>query len=178
MFHWEGNRPVEAYEPMLAVRNVSPFDYFWSPDSPSSGKGTFDLIRERMTKYRQMMSATLPGYITKNVVEALQQFALPETNRNWLNPVPDKPMASSLMWGLDDSIDVIRHYGLLSGRELRRYGMAVDDGEYHETEAVVLAYWTIRLLVNPNLHTAERPVYVISYQRTPGKLPGHGVAVG
>ncbi|MGF6599803.1 hypothetical protein P3T23_004537 [Paraburkholderia sp. GAS448] len=175
VFHWKGNRPVETYEPMLAVRNVSPFDYFWSPDSPSGGKGTFDVIRERMTKYRLMMSATLPGYITKNVIEALQHFALPETNRDWLNPNPDKPMVGSLMWGLDDSIDVIRHYGLLSGRELRRYGMSVDDGEYHETEAVVLGYWTIRLLVNPNPNTAERPVYVTSYQRTPGKLPGHGI---
>jgi hypothetical protein len=36
---------------MLAVHNVSPFDYFYPPDSPGAGKGTFDIVRVRMTKY-------------------------------------------------------------------------------------------------------------------------------
>ncbi|QGZ64357.1 hypothetical protein [Paraburkholderia acidisoli] len=126
-FKWSGMKPKQDYEAMLTVRNISPFDYFWSPDSPAAGKGTFDLIRDRMTKYRLMMSATLPGYITKNVMAALEHFALPETNRDWLNPDPDKPMIGSIMWGLDESIDVIRHFGLLSGRELAQYGISVDD---------------------------------------------------
>jgi hypothetical protein len=79
------------------------------------------------------------------------------------------------MWGLDESIDVIRHFGLLSGRELNRYGLSVDDGEYHETEAVILGMWTIKLMINPNPNTSERPIYATAYQRTPGKLPGHGI---
>jgi hypothetical protein len=174
-FRWQGMKPVQDYEPILAVRNISPFDYFWSPDSPSAGKGTFDLVRDRMTKHRLMMSATLPGYITKNVLAALTHFALPETNRDWLNPNPDKPMIGSIMWGLDESIDVIRHFGLLSGRELRQYGISVDDAEYHETEAVILGQWTIKLMINPNPDTRERPIYATSYQRTPGLLPGYGI---
>ncbi|MGE8165195.1 hypothetical protein ACQKRQ_34230 [Paraburkholderia sp. NPDC080076] len=159
VFAWHGSNPKQTLEPMLAVRNVSPFDYFYSPDSPGAGKGTFDIVRDRMTKYRLMMSATLPGYITKNVVAALDHFALPETNRDWLNPNPDKPMIGSILWGLDESIDVIRHFGLLSGRELRQYGISVDDTEYHETEAVVLGGWTIKLMTNPNPNVSERPIY-------------------
>jgi hypothetical protein len=175
VFAWRGASPKQTYEPMLMVRNVSPFDYFYSPDSPGAGKGTFDIVRERMTKYRLLMSATLPGYITKNFVAALEHFALPETNRDWLNPNPDKPMIGSIMWGLDESIDVIRHFGLLSGRELRQYGISVDDAEYHETEAVVLGGWTIKLMINPNPNVSERPIYATAYQSTPGKLAGYGI---
>jgi hypothetical protein len=77
VFSWHGLNPKQTYEPMLVVRNVSPFDYFYSPDLPGAGKGTFDIVRDRMTKHRLLMSATLPGHITKNVVVALEHFALP-----------------------------------------------------------------------------------------------------
>jgi hypothetical protein len=46
-------------------------------------------------------------------------------------------MVGSTMWGLGESIDVVRHFGLLAGRELRQYRLSADDSEYHETEAVV-----------------------------------------
>jgi hypothetical protein len=51
VFARHGANPKQTYEQMLAVRNVSPFDYFYPPASSGAGKGTFDIVRDRMTKY-------------------------------------------------------------------------------------------------------------------------------
>ncbi|SAK40839.1 hypothetical protein AWB82_00247 [Caballeronia glebae] len=69
----------------------------------------------------------------------------------------------------------MRHFGMLSGRELRPYGLSVDDDQYYEVQAVVLGYWTLKLLINPNPDSTARPIYASAYQRMPGKLAGYGL---
>lgn len=174
-FTWSGKKPVTKMQPVLAVRNIDPRNYFWSPDSPGAGQGTYDIVVDTMTRQRLIECMGLQGYIQRNVKEALEFYSAVDENRNWLMSKPtDKPLLGS--WALDESVDVVRHWGMLSGRELREYGLMVDDKQFHECEAVVLGYWTIRVLVNPSPNITQRPIYASSYQKLPGKVAGYGVA--
>ena len=174
-FKWKGERPVTELDARLMMKNIDPFNYYWSPDSPGAGKGTFDIIVETRTRQQLIQCAKMQGYITKNVESALDHYTRGAEDRNWLHPRPDRPAGGMMAWGMDESIDVVRHYGMLSGKELRKYGISVDEDQYHECEAHVLGYWTIRLLVNPNPDVTSRPIYASSFQKLPGKVAGYGL---
>lgn len=176
VFEWRGNRPVVGEKAVLKTYNVSPFDYYWSSDTYQAGKGTYDLIKVRMTKMALLQCAELPGYIKDNVLQAVKHFSRPDMALDWLSGNPD--MGPSVRpWAHDESIDLIKHFGALSGRELRLYGMTgVEDDKFYECEATVLGSWTIRLVMNPNPNPSQRPVYCASYQRVPGKMVGYGIA--
>ena len=176
VFKWSGGRPVTSQKAVLKTYNVSPFDYYWSPDTYAAGKGTFDIIKVRMTKMDLIRSAKLPGFIYENVKAAIKKLSGPDNSIHWLSGNPDK-QTNLRPWGSDDSIDLLVHYGALSGRELRQYGMSgVEDDVYYECQATVLGSWTIRLVMNPNPNVFHRSIYSASYQRVPGKLPGYGIA--
>lgn len=174
---WSGTRPITGEKPILRTMNISPFDYFWSPDTYEAGKGTYDIVKRRMTKMTLLQCATLPGFIEQNVKSAIKFFSAPDTQLDWLGGNPDKSNTPLSPWSQDESIDVLLHFGALSGKELRRYGMTgVEDDKYYECQAMVLGSWTIRLLINPNPNISARPIYSASYQRVPGKMAGYGIA--
>jgi hypothetical protein len=156
VFSCHGANARQTYEPMLVARNVSPFDYFYLHDSP--GTGTFDIVRDRLTKYRLVMSATARshhenrGRGTRALRTARNESRLAESKPGQAHDRVDHR-------GLDESINVIRGFELLSGRELRQHGIAVDDSGYRENEAVMLGQWTIKLTINPNSDVSERPIY-------------------
>lgn len=175
VFQWSGNKPVTKLDAVLSMRNIDPFNYYWSPDSSGAGKGTYDMIVDTMTRQRLIECSSMQGYVKKNVLAALEHYGRGTEERDWLNPRPDRPAAGMMPWGMDESIDVVRHYGMLSGEELAKYGLSVDKDQFHECEAHVIGYWTIRLLVNPSPNVTERPIYSTNYQKLPGKLPGYGL---
>lgn len=146
VFKWSGSRPVMGKKAILKAYNVSPFDYYWSPDTYEAGCGTFDIIKVRMTKMDLLRSAKLPGYIYDNIIAAVKHYTAPDMSIDWLSQNPDKtkPM---IPWGNDESIDLLVHYGALSGAELRRYGMTgVEDDTYY-----FRGLWDIKGTFNPTL---------------------------
>lgn len=176
VYKWSGNTPRASYKPILRTYNVSPFDYYWSPDTYQAGKGTYDIIRIRMTKMSLLQCAGLNGFIKENVINAVRHFDNPDNSLDWLSQNPDKDKQPIKRWPNDESIDLLVHYGAISGKELRRYGMTgVDDNAFYECQATVLGSWTIRLLLNPNPDMSARPIYSSSYQRAPGKMAGYGI---
>lgn len=176
VFKWRGNSPTSAYKPILRTYNVSPFDYYWSPDTYQAGKGTYDIIRIRMTKMNLLQCAGLNGFIRDNVINAVRHFDNPDNSLDWLSQNPDKDKQPIKRWPNDESIDLLVHYGAISGKELRGYGMTgVEDNAFYECQATVLGSWTIRLLLNPNPDMSARPIYSSSYQRVPGKMAGYGI---
>ncbi|ETD67429.1 hypothetical protein V757_11430 [Pelistega indica] len=176
VFKWRGNSPTTGTKTILSAYNVSPFDYYWSPDTYQAGKGTCDIIRIRMTKMNLLRCVDLPGFIRQNIINAVQYFDHPDHSLDWLSQNPDKDRMPIKNWPQDTSIDLLVHYGALSGRELRNYGMTgVEDTKFYECQAMTLGSWTIRLMLNPNPDMSARPIYSASYQRVPGKMAGYGI---
>lgn len=177
VFKWRGEKPVTSTKTIMATRNVSPFDYFWSPDTYQAGKGTYDIVRVRMTKMALLGCLDLPWFIKENIINAIKYFEGPDATLDWLANNPDKGARNIVPWPHDESVDLLVHYGALSGSELRHYGMTgIEDDKFYECQAVVLGSWTLRLMMNPNPDMSARPIYASSYQRMPGAMAGYGIA--
>lgn len=182
---WDGKKVVDKYTIVPVIRNVSPFDYFWSPDTTLGGTGQFDIIRERVSREYLKECSTLESWITANVNEALSNYENIVTySYGWpfrLYPIGDDP-DPDLKYvthdsNLSDMVTILRYFGKISGRVLKLYGIeGVEDTEYREVEAIVLGEWTLRLRIREEPVAAGRPVYATSYTKTNDSVAGYGVA--
>lgn len=171
---WVGNKLVPKYRMVMGADRISPFDFFWSDDSPNSQDGSYICIRERMTPYQLMQAAQLKSYISTSVLAALQHFQKGSVSRDWLNPNPE--IATGIMWQQTEQIDIVTMYGLFSGRELKPYGLQVDDNEYYEAIVKTLGPYCIQVLVNRNPNPFKRPIHTASMSNNGEKIPGIGIA--
>jgi len=184
-FKWSGESPKVVQEPTLITRQVSPFDYFWSPDSSAAGKGTFDIIRERTNKKALLDAASLPSYIAKNIERVLEDGVTGRVYPDWMSRNPDEAAREDVMMGWDtlDVIEQLHYFGQLRGSDIKEYFQQddtgkwpVEDDKYYEVEAIVIGNWVVKLVLNPNPDITARPVFTASYQRVNGKIPGYGLA--
>ena len=177
---WGRDKPRMSTEVYPVFRAISPFDFCYSPDSPDTQRGTCVFTREHWTRKELVDAAKLPTYIQKNVLDLLKDcdqngsFSL-----RWLSHAPDAPARNLSLWTSNvSSLEVLHHYGTLSGRELSKYGFSdLTDTEFYQCEIVMAGYRVIMVKVIRDPHLQTRPVYTASFYRTGGdKIAGDGIA--
>ena len=177
---WGKEKPRLSTEVYPVFKAINPFDFCYSPDSPDTQRGTCVFTREHWTRKELLDAAKLPTYIQANVLELLKEcdhngsFAL-----RWLSHAPDAPNRDINLWASNvQPIEVLHHYGTMSGRELSAYGFSdLDNTEFYQCEIVMAGYRVIMVKVirDPRLQT--RPIYTASFYRTGGdKIAGDGIA--
>lgn len=177
---WGRHKPRMSTEVFPAFRAVSPFDFCYSPDSPDTQRGSCVFTRTLWTR-RQLLDATkLPSYITKNVLDLLKDCdSNVDFNLQWLSRAPDSPQRNLSLWSSNVSpIEVLTHYGVLSGRELSNYELTgLDDDEFYNCEIAMAGHKVIMVKVNRDLRMDTRPIYTTSFYRTNGdRIAGDGIA--
>lgn len=163
---WQGNRRVVRSEQGLECYRVAPFDIMPSADSPDCQRGTFIIEKARMTRRSLAWARRQRFWITENVDKILEEYRTYQ--RNWLvfgtSYNLEQPIITPNLWGDEETIDVLEHHGILSGRELRPYGFSADDRQFYEAKIVVCGGRTLCAKVNGVPHLAERPYHNASYE--------------
>lgn len=170
---WDGNKLNPVTRLLLQWSRLSPFDLFWSGDSPDTQRGSFIVIRGRKSRYELMMAAQARSYIPKNVMAALEHFSRHDTALDWLNPNPEKRTNS--LWEHGYEVEELTMYGLFSGRELKPYGLQVDDATFYEAMVKVMGPYTIACHINRNPNPFARPVHAASMTKIGDMIPGRAI---
>ena len=177
---WGKEKPRLSTEVFPVFRAISPFDFCYSPDSPDTQRGTCVFTREHWTRKELLDAAKLPTYIQDNVIDLLKECDRNNTfSLRWLSHSPDAPARDLYLWSSNvSSIEVLHHYGTMSGRELSKYGFSdLDNTEFYQCEIVMAGYRVIMVKVMRDPRLQTRPVYTASFYRTGGdKIAGDGIA--
>lgn len=177
---WGTKKPRLSTEIFPIFKAISPFDFCYSPDSPDTQRGTCVFVRELWTRRELLDAAKLPTYIHQNVMDVLEECDTNEAfSLRWLSHAPDAPSRNINLWTSNvRPIEVLHHYGVMSGRELGKYGFSdLTNTEFYNCEIVMAGYRVImvKVLRDPRMQT--RPVYTASFYRTGGdKIAGDGIA--
>lgn len=177
---WGQKRPRLSTEVFPVFKAISPFDFCYSPDSPDTQRGTCVFTRELWTRRELLDAMSMPTYIQQNVKDVLEECDHNQAfNLRWLSGSPDAPNRDINLWASNvRPIEVLHHYGLLSGRELSKYGFSsLDAKEYYNCEIVLAGYRIIMVKVFRDPKMNIRPIYTASFYRTGGdKIAGDGIA--
>ena len=177
---WGKKKPRMSDEVFPTFRAISPFDFCYSPDSPDTQRGTCVFTRTLWTRKELLDAAKLKGYISANVLKVLEQADVnPDFDLNWLSRSPDSPKRVLSLWASNVSpIEVLTHYGVMSGRELSKYDITgLDDKEFYNCEIAMAGYRVVMVRVISDFRMQTRPVYTASFYRTGGdRIAGDGIA--
>lgn len=153
---------------------------FAIPPIPDTQRGTCVFTRTLWTRKELLDAAKLTSYLQKNILDLLEEVDQDDDfNLNWLSRSPDSPKRNLALWSSNVSpIEVLTHYGLMSGRELGKYGFSdLDDTEFYNCE-IAMAGWRVlqvRVLSDPRMQV--RPIHTASFYRTGGdRIAGDGIA--
>lgn len=174
---WVNDKLATKYEIFYEFRSVSPWDFWYSPDSPDTQRGTGVFVRQRWTRQQLLDAAKMPSYIQENILQVLKDAERPDYNYKWLSENPDQPDDQLVMWAnCSATVDVLVHYGYFSGKELRGYGIQnVEDTEFYNATVTVINGWTVQVVVPPNPNLNQRPVYTASFYKTHDRIPNFSI---
>lgn len=177
---WGKNKPRFQTEVFPTFRAISPFDFCYSPDSPDTQRGTCIFTRTLWTRRQLMDAAKMPSYFNKQVMEVLESADInPDFNLNWLSRSPDDYKRDLSLWSSNVApIEVLTHYGVMSGRELSKYDVSgLEDTEFYNCEISMAGYRVIQVKVMRDPKMQARPIYTASFYKTGGdRIPGDGIA--
>lgn len=177
---WGKNKPRFQTEVFPTFRAISPFDFCYSPDSPDTQRGTCIFTRTLWTRRQLLDAAKMPSYFNKQVMEVLESADInPDFNLNWLSRSPDDYKRDLSLWSSNVApIEVLTHYGVMSGRELSKYDVSgLEDTEFYNCEISMAGYRVIQVKVMRDPKMQARPIYTASFYKTGGdRIPGDGIA--
>jgi len=174
---WVGDKFTTKVETQMQFFSVSPFDTFWTPDSPDAQKGTAVMIRRKVSPQYLHDASTMDSYIKKNVLSVLEEGTKGRLSASWTTYNPDAPGSSVLQaWTAGDQIEMVTRYGRVRGKQLLEYGIHVDPEQTYETVITCIGEYTIQAYVNQNPHANPRPVHIASFQKMGNKIAGVGIA--
>lgn len=174
---WSGNSLRTKNEAFYEFKSISPWDFWYSPDSPDTQRGTGVFVRTRWTRQNLLDAAKMNSYIQKNVQHVLTMTNKPNYNYRWLAENPDQHDNSAMTWThCGATIDVLTHYGFFSGRELRDYGVGdVEDDEFYNATVTVVGDTTIQVVIPPNPNIQQRPIYTASFYKTHDRIANFSI---
>lgn len=177
---WGRNKPRLQTEVFPVFRAISPFDFVYSSDSPDTQRGTCVFTRTLWTRKQLLDAVKSQGYIKDNVMQVLEEA---DTNTffnlSWLSHEPDRVDRALGSWSSNVApLEILTHYGVMSGRELSKYGFNdLVDYEFYNAEIVMAGYKVIRVHVNKDPKLQHRPIHTASFYRTGGdRIAGDGIA--
>ena len=174
---WSGETLKPKYETFYEFKSISPWDFWWSPDSPDTQRGTGIFIRQRWTRQQLLDAAKMTSYIGENIIKVLD-----DSNRNgfryhWISNNPEQTDSQVLSWRDNDTtIDILIHWGYFSGRELTKYGIpGLEDDEFYNAMVTMCGRHIIQVLVEKNPTLSKRPVFTASFYTTQDRIPGESI---
>lgn len=174
---WSGETLRPKYETFYEFKSISPWDFWWSPDSPDTQRGTGIFIRQRWTRQQLLDAAKMTSYIGENIIKVLD-----DSNRNgfryhWISNNPEQTDSQVLSWRDNDTtIDILIHWGYFSGRELTKYGVpGLEDDEFYNAMVTMCGRHIIQVLVEKNPTLNKRPVFTASFYTTQDRIPGESI---
>jgi len=177
---WGEKKPRMATEVFPTFRAISPFDFVYSPDSPDTQRGTCIFTRTLWTRRQLLDAAKMTSYIQDNVLEVLKDAdRQADFNLNWLSRAPDDLERNISLWSSNvRPIEVLTHYGVMSGRELEKYNVkGLERTEFYNCEIAMAGYRVIQVRVMSDPKMQVRPVFTASFYRTGGdRIAGDGIA--
>lgn len=177
---WAGDRLTTKYETFYEFKNISPWDFWYSPDSPDTQRGTGVFVRQRWTRQQLLDAAKMPSYIKKNIIKVLETIEDRDRSSfdfHWLSENPDQMDNSLALWAdCSATIDVLTHWGYFSGKELRDYGISgVEDNQFYNAMVTIIDEYTIQAVIPPNPNIDLRPVHTASFYKTHDRIPSYSI---
>lgn len=177
---WGQKKPRMATEVFPTFRAINPFDFCYSPDSPDTQRGSCVFTRTLWTRKELIDAASMNSYLQQNVMDVLKECeGNVDFNLTWLSRAPDSPKRNLALWQSNVApLEVLTHYGLMSGRELNKYGFTgLDATEFYNCEIAMAGYRVIQVKVMTDPKMQTRPIYTASFYRTGGdRIAGDGIA--
>lgn len=176
---WTGDNLAVKNETFYEFRPVSVFDFWYSPDSPDTQRGTGVFLRQRWTRQRLLEASRMKSYFSSSIEEILKEAESADNYIfKWMSDNPDQPDSQLKSWvNCTATIDVLIHYGYFSGRELDGYGIGgLDPLQFYNTTLTVIGGRTVQVFVAPNPTVAIRPVHTASFYKTHDRIPSFGIA--
>ena len=174
---WSGETRRPKYEPFYEFKSISPCDFWWSPDSPDTQRGTGIFIRQRWTRQQLLDAAKMTSYIGENIIKVLDDANRNDFRYHWISNNPEQTDSQVLSWRDNDTtIDVLIHWGYFSGRELTKYGIpGLEDDEFYNAMVTMCGRHIIQVLVEKNPTLNKRPVFTASFYTTQDRIPGESI---
>lgn len=175
---WAGNTLRTKYETFYRFNAVSPWDFWYSPDSPDTQKGSGVFIRQRWTRNQLLQAAKLPSYFKENIHEVFEEVTKnTEYTLGWFSQNPDKTGYTLANWSnCTATIDILLHYGYFSGEELAKYGVfGLEAREFYNASVTIVGRKTVQVVLLSNPTASIRPVYTASFYNQPDKIPGYSI---
>lgn len=174
---WSGETLRPKYETFYEFKSISPWDFWWSPDSPDTQRGTGIFIRQRWTRQQLLDAAKMTSYIGENIIKVLDDANRNDFRYHWISNNPEQTDSQVLSWRDNDTtIDVLIHWGYFSGRELTKYGVpGLEDNEFYNAMVTMCGRHIIQVLVEKNPTLNKRPVFTASFYTTQDRIPGESI---
>jgi hypothetical protein len=176
---WTGNRVRPRMETFYRWESVSPWDFWYSPDSRSAQDGTCVFVRKRLTRRHLLEMREMKSYLGDQVDAVLREAESEEYyNFRWLSANPDQPDNRLSAWAdCSETVDMLVHYGLVSGNELSEYGIGgLERGRFYEATISVVGGYTVQVFVAPDPSVDIRPVFTSSFYRTRDRIANFGIS--
>ena len=174
---WSGETLRPKYETFYEFKSISPWDFWWSPDSPDTQRGTGIFIRQRWTRQQLLDAAKMTSYIGENIIKVLDDANRNDFRYHWISNNPEQTDSQVLSWRDNDTtIDILIHWGYFSGRELTKYGIpGLEDNEFYNAMVTMCGRHIIQVLVEKNPTLNRRPVFTASFYTTQDRIPGESI---
>ena len=174
---WSGETLRPKYETFYEFKSISPWDFWLSPDSPDTQRGTGIFIRQRWTRQQLLDAAKMTSYIGENIIKVLDDANRNDFRYHWISNNPEQTDSQVLSWRDNDTtIDILIHWGYFSGRELTKYGIpGLEDDEFYNAMVTMCGRHIIQVLVEKNPTLNKRPVFTASFYTTQDRIPGESI---
>jgi hypothetical protein len=176
---WTGDRMRVKQEMFYSWEAVSPWDFWYSPDSRSAQDGTAIFLRKRMTRRHLLEMRQMKSYIAGQIDRVIEDADTQDLyNFRWMSDNPDQPDRQLIYWANSTgTIDTLVHYGFVSGRELAEYGIGgLEPYAFYDATVTVIGGYTVQVFVAPDPSVSIRPVFTASFYRTRDRIPNFGIA--
>lgn len=177
---WTGDKLTSRFEKYYKFNCVSPWDFWYSPDSQDTQTGTGLFIRQRWTRRDLLEARQLKSYNASAIDEVLKQIETDKDNYNfnWMSINPDQPDYALHLWSsCSGTIDTLVHYGRFSGYELSEHNVqGLDLHQYYDACITMVGDQIIQIAVQKNPHMNQRPVFTASFYKHRERIPNEGIA--
>jgi hypothetical protein len=176
---WSGDSVRVKSEIFYKWESISPWDFWYSPDSRNTQEGTGIFVRKRMTRRQLLEMREMRSYLGDQVDKLLDDI---ETDEGfvfrWLSENPDQPDNRLSSWyNCVATVDSLTHYGLVSGDELAEYGLTgLEAKKFYDATITIIGGYTVQVFIAPDPTVNIRPVFTASFYRTRDRIPNFGIA--
>ena len=179
---WKGNKWVERDQNIPYAKRVSPWNFYWTPDSLTVDDGTAvgDVVYLRRVDLERMYQFEDSSEIKNNIRLAVSKCNSFTSARDWLRCLgvrkENEYEEESSPWEVGVTVPVFRISALVDACTMREFGLQFgEDLSQYEVEAWILDREVVRFKIH-DPKGFKRPYAVDKFRHLPGKFQGHSLA--